>query len=232
MLSEAEVDLALDSSTPSDAPERVTGSPGLKEDVEALHFMFAPMEVPEVRIRSKSILTIVYGFGDASGTGLGATFTCRGGFNFRIGVWGTAEYAESSNWKEFTNVVESLEDEAHSGNLADAEVYMFTNDSTVESCALRGSSFSKKLLSLINRLHGLMTWCGVKIHIFHVAGTRMIAQGTDDVLRGYLGQGLMAVDSMMAHIPVHIPAVERSPVNLLTWIRSWCGNDSYLLDER
>jgi hypothetical protein len=48
---------------------------------------------------------------------------------------------------------------------------------------------SEKLLGLVVRLHGLMTRSGVKIHIFHVAGTRMIAQGTDGVLRGYLGQG-------------------------------------------
>ena len=71
---------------------------------------------------------------------------------------------------------------------------------------------------------------GVRIDIFHVAGTRMIAQGTDGVSRGYLGQGVMAGESMVAHIPIHISAVERSP-NLVPWIRSWCGKDATLLDE-
>ena len=107
---------------------------------------------------------------------------------------------------------------------------MFTDNSTVESCASRGTSSSPKLLSLVIRLQGLMTRSDMKIHIFHVAGTRMIAQGTDGVSRGYLGQGVMAGETMVAHIPIHITATERSP-NLVPWIRSWCGEDANLLDE-
>ncbi|KAI2491133.1 hypothetical protein MHU86_23419 [Fragilaria crotonensis] len=231
IISEEELDIALRRGEPDDAPVSVKASLGLMEDVKAISFLFSPEIVPEVNIRSKSIMTIVYGFGDASGSGLGATFTCGGGFNFRIGVWGSLEDPESSNWKEFTNIVESLEDEAQSGNLVDSEVYMFTDNSTVESCASRGSSSSKKLLGLIIRLHGLMTRSGLKIHIFHVAGTRMIAQGTDGVSRGYLGQGVMAGESMVAHIPIHMSAVERAPLDLVPWIQSWSGNDTILLDN-
>jgi hypothetical protein len=82
---------------------------------------------------------VVYGFGDASGTGLGSTFTCGLGFTYRIGVWGDDESDQSSNWKEFTNVVESLEEEAALGHLDHSEVFMFTDNSTVESCAVKGS---------------------------------------------------------------------------------------------
>jgi hypothetical protein len=121
-------------------------------------------------------LTIVYGLGDAFGTVLGATFMCGSGFNFRKGVWGSIEDPKLSNWKEFTNVVESLEDEAESDNLSDTEVYMFTDYSTGEACASGGLSSSQKLLDLIIQLQGLMTESGVKINTFHVAGTRMIAQ--------------------------------------------------------
>jgi hypothetical protein len=46
-------------------------------------------------------------------------------------------------------------------------VYMFTDNSTVESCASRGSSSSPKLLDLVIRLQGLMTRSDVRIHIFH-----------------------------------------------------------------
>ena len=118
--------------------------------------MFKSDSPPMVRIRSRRIVTIIYGFGDASGMGLGATFTCGSGFTFRIGVWGSEEFDESSNWKEFSNIVESLEEEAATGNLGDAEVFMFTNNSTVESCAYKGSSTSPKLLSLIVRLREQM----------------------------------------------------------------------------
>jgi hypothetical protein len=134
---------------------------------------------PVVGLRSKLIVTVVYGFGDASGTGLGATFTCGKGFSFRIGVWGACEANESSNWKEFSNIVDSLEDEARLGNLQDSEVFMFTDNSTVESCSIKGSSSSPKLLELIIRLKCLTTEFGIKLNIFHVSGTRMIAQGTD-----------------------------------------------------
>lgn len=212
------------------APLLVRASPGLIHDITALGYMMESRTVPEVSIRSRTVVTVVYGFGDASGSGLGATFTCGSGFNFRIGVWGADEGPESSNWKEFTNIVESLEDEARSGNLEASEVYMFTDNSTVESCASRGSSSSPKLLDLVIRLQGLMTKNDVRIHIFHVAGTRMIAQGTDGVSRGYLGQGVMAGETMVAHIPIHISAVERAP-NLVPWIWSWCGEDATLLDE-
>jgi hypothetical protein len=37
---------------------------------------------------------------------------------------------------------------------------------------------------------------------------------------------------MVAHIPVHMSAVERSPLSLVPWIRSWSGSDAILLDEK
>ena len=107
----------------------------------------------------------------------------------------------------------SLENEAQARNLADSEVYMFRDNATVES-------LSPKLLNLVICLHGLMTRSGVKIHI----------KGTDAVLRGYLGQGLMAGESMVAHIPVHASAVDRSPLDLVPWIRSWSGKETILLE--
>jgi hypothetical protein len=187
--SDAEVELELSRDEGNDAPDMVKASPSLKGDLEALTFMLGLDGVPEVRIRSCSILTIVYGFGDMSVTaGLGATFTCEGGFNFWIEVWGSEENPESSIWKEFTNIVESLEDETQAGNLADSEVNIFTGNATVELCASRGKSLSPELLNLVIRLYGLVTRSGVKLHIFHVAGTKIIAQGTDGVSRGYLAR--------------------------------------------
>jgi hypothetical protein len=229
--SDQELDLLSSEKEDARAPTLVRASPSFLGDLEALENLMRQASAPEVSIRSRTVVTVVYGFGDASGSGLGATFTCGVGFNFRIGVWGADEGPESSNWKEFTNIVESLEDEAEAGNLEGAEVYMFTDNSTVESCAGKGSSSSPKLLGLIIRLNALMTTQDVKIHIFHVAGTRMIAQGTDGVSRGYLGQGVMAGETMVAHVPIHLSAVDRSP-NLVPWIRSWCGEKIILLDER
>ena len=59
----------------------------------------------------------------------------------------------------------------------------------------------------------------------------MIAQGTDGVSRGYLGQGVMAGNAMSVFIPIHLRATERSAERLVPWIRSWAGKDAILLDE-
>ena len=86
-------------------------------------------------------------------------------------MWGAEIDPESSNWKEFTNIVESLEEEGADGNLDESEVFMFTDNSTVESYVARGSSSSPKLLSLVIRLQMLSLRVGIKIHVFHVAGS-------------------------------------------------------------
>jgi hypothetical protein len=203
-------------------PEVVTAASRFGDDVRSLSALFSSPTAPEVNLRSKEIVTVIYGFGDASGTGLGATFTCGSGFSYRIGVWGSDDSAQSSNWREFSNIVESLEDEAMTGNLDKAEVFMFTDNSTVESCSVKGSSTSPKLLELIIRLRVLTTTQGIRIHIFHVAGTRMISQGTDGVSRGFLGEGIMAGHPMQSYIPIHLSALDRSS-QLGPWIESWAS---------
>jgi hypothetical protein len=88
--------MALDTKDSIDAPSLVRASSSL-QSVEALWYMMGKSEVPQASVRSRTMLTIIYGFGDASGSGLGATFTCGSGFNFRIGVWGAEEGPVSSN---------------------------------------------------------------------------------------------------------------------------------------
>ena len=167
-ISEAEFENGVNLQTDIGCPVMVTACTRMGDDVRALMAMFASPDPPQLNLRSKEIVTVVYGFGGASGTGLGATFTCGSGFNFRIGVWGADNGDESSNWREFTNIVESLEDEARSGHLIDTEIFMFTDNSTVEVCSVIGSSTSPKLLGLIVRLKAITTLFGTKIHIFHV----------------------------------------------------------------
>ena len=100
---------------------------------------------------------------------------------------------------------------------------MFTDNSTVEACAIKGSSSSPKLFGLVVRLKSMMTRFGIRVHIFHVAGTRMIAQGTDGVSRGFLGEGIMSGESMVSFIPIHLSAIERSE-GLAGWIKEWAGS--------
>ena len=56
--------------------------------------------------------------------------------------------------------------------------------------------------------------------MIHVAGTRMIEQGTDGLSRGNLLEGVMQTGNMMSWIPLHLSAVKTQP-NLFDWIVSW-----------
>ena len=129
--------------------------------------------------------------------------------------------------------MESLEEEAQSGHLDESEVFMFTDNSTVEACSVIGSSSSPKLLDLVIRLRALTTKFGLEIHVFHVAGTRMIAQDTDGVSREHLvGEGIMSGKPMADFIPIHLSAAPDRFPDLIPWIISWTTPDVVLLSPR
>ena len=228
LISQEELDHALQGLHGNDVPRIVKACPRFKSDVMCMARLLEPVDPPVVNLRSRSIVTVIYGFGDASGSGLGSTFTCGSGFTYRIGVWGADDEIQSSNWKEFCNIVTSLEEEAKEGNLLDSEVFVFTDNSTVESCCTRGTSNSPRLLDLVVQLRSLSTRFGIKISVFHVSGTRMIAQGTDGVSRGFLGGGVMAGESMTSFIPIHLGADERHPP-ILDWVKDWTCPDIIFL---
>ena len=204
------------------APLEVTPVPRFFDDLTFLSQFFASDSPPRVMVRSRLLVMVVYGFGDASGKGFGATFTVPNGISYRIGVWKPDESAESSNWREFTNVVESLEEEVESGRLQNSTVYFFTDNTTVEAALYKGTSKSKKLLALVIRVKLLETRHGIRILVSHVSGTRMILEGGDGVSRGSLNEGVMAGEEMLSFIPLHLSAIERSP-SLEDWIRTWTG---------
>jgi hypothetical protein len=174
-----------------------------------------------VTLRAKSIFLVNYGFGDASGKGFGSTFARTKGVSYRIGVWNKDQDDDkSSNWKEFTNVVDSLDEEAEAGHLENAMVFFFTDNYTVESALYRGASASPKLLALVIRMRAIETQHAIKLMVSHVAGVRMIAEGGDGVSRGLLNEGVMAGGNMLSFIPLNVSALERSKT-LLPWIQTW-----------
>jgi hypothetical protein len=212
-------------------------APRLRDDLLALKEL-TRSEVPPLRLaHPKKIVHVFYGFGDASGKGKGATFQgfrtihhpsgepgAATGLRYRVGVWSSDEEDESSSYREFANLIESLEEEAEAGRLTDTEVYLFTDNSTTESAYYKGSSTSKKLHGLILKLHKLQITFQVIVHLIHVSGKRMIAQGTDGCSRGVLMEGVMAGQDMLSFVDLAKTAIERSP-SLLAWIRSWTMQD-------
>lgn len=207
-------------------------APRLLDDLKALEVLTAA-ELPPLRVvRPAQVVQVVYGFVDASGTGLGSTVQgfCvqklsepveRERLRYRVGVWGKDEETESSNYRELANLVMTVETEAEAGRLDNTEFFLFTDNSTAESAFYKGSSTSKNLHALVLRLRQLELRHGLILHVIHVSGKRMIAQGTDGCSRGVLLEGVMAGEDMLSFVDLAKSAFERSP-KLLDWIQSWC----------
>ncbi len=135
-------------------------------------------------------------------------------------MWGADKDDSSSNFRELKNIVDTFESMTQSDDLNGSEIFFFTDNSTAEKAFYKGSSTSKILHGLVARLRHLELSCGVKLNLCHVAGTRMIAQGSDGLSRGNLEEGVMTGKSMEYFIPLHLTGIERS-TGLLSWIKSW-----------
>lgn len=210
-----------------DAPQQVKGVPRLRWDLAALLTMVEASE-PAVRfLRPTNVHEVVYGFGDASGKGFGATLTGPNEIRHRVGIWGTDPETASSNYRELSNLVEAIEDGVSRGQLKEAEIFLFTDNSTAENAFFKGSSSNRRLFELVLRLRLLELYHDLHVHLVHCAGTRMIAQGTDALSRGSLLEGVMTGISMLNYVPLNLSCVDRSPL-CLTWVSEWFGPAEHL----
>ena len=215
--------------------------PRFKKDLEALILLTRAVLPPLRIVRPSMVVQVFFGFGDAAGKGFGSTvagtYNCAdkfselqtndNGLKYRVGIWTALEELESSNQKEFCNLVETTEEECRSGRLQNCEFFLFTDNSTAESCFYRGSSKSPKLHNLVVRLRRLEMDYGMVIYLIHVSGKRMIAQGTDGCSRGFLMEGVMAGEDMLNFVDLGKDAIKRHPP-LLQWIRSWTERDGLM----
>jgi len=103
-------------------------------------------------------------------------------------------------------------------------MFLFTDNSVSESIAAKGSSSSPKLYQLVVRLYRLEMKYLYKLEIIHVAGTRMIEQGTDGLSKGQMYEGVMSGSSMLSFISLHLTASKRSP-QVIDWVKSWASDD-------
>ena len=220
------------------APEDglTTPVPRFKDDINAL-IQLSNFDLPPLRVvRPTHVVHVYYGFGDASGKQFGATlsesYSCRQrlstpcqnsrGVRFRLGLWTAEEEEESSNYKELKNLVDTVLEEARAGRLRDCEFFLFTDNSTAEGCFYRGNSKSRRLHALVLSLRTMEMTYGMTIHVIHISGKRMIAQGTDGCSRGSLMEGVMAGQDMLTYVDLSRGSLERHPP-LLDWVRSWAG---------
>jgi hypothetical protein len=171
---------------------------------------------PLRRVRCSKHASAFYGFGDASGVGFGATLQIGNQIEYEYGQW-SWEAQESSNWRELNNLVEFAEGKVQSKDLAGCEFFIFTDNTTAEAAFWKGTSRSPKLFELVLRLRKLEMENDMIIHVDHVSGKRMIAQGTDGLSRADHSEGVMQGRPMLEYIPLHRDPLERQST-LKLWV--------------
>ena len=207
-------------------------APRLFDDVEMLVTLFQSDTPASFPMRYTKCVEVFYSFFDASGSGLGSMLQGKdkNSMMLRIGVWSTQESKEeSSNWREFSNTVKGIKEEAAKGTLRHALLFLCTDNSTVESAVSKGNTPSPKLFKLVMELKKCQMEHGFMVHVIHVSGARMIRQGTDGVSRGELGQALKLDKPIREFIPINISALDRTD-RLRPWLDSWMGKDTIVLE--
>jgi hypothetical protein len=151
------------------APTFVTAVPSLQQDVQAMLRLFTS-PIPTRRcVRPTHSAVCYYRFADASGSGFGSCLFINNHVHFREGQWSTDAAAETSNFRELSNVIHAIESAVHGSLLHDAELFLFTDNMLVESAFHRSTTTSKRLFPLILRLHKLQME-SLFIHVVHIAG--------------------------------------------------------------
>jgi hypothetical protein len=202
-------------------PKHVRPVKRLTGDLKALIALTQSTEPPQCNVRPGRRANAIYGFGGASKDGLGASLEIEGkGVMWRSGAWNWSMREESSNYREFRNLVEMIESLVDKGTLRGHELFMFTDNSTAESAFFKGSSSSEKIFDLVLRLRKIEMKGQLFVHLIHVSGTSMIWSGVDGLSRGDRNAGIMTGASMLLFVPIAQSAIERSP-KLASWITEW-----------
>ena len=140
---EEEDDLIEESKGMDGPPARVVPVPRLKSDIEALAHLTSAEYAPKRIIRNKKVVSVVYGFGDASGRGFGTGVKIEGELFYRYGEWCSEVAERSSNYRELYNLVLGIQELAGKGKLSGVEMFIFTDNSTAEGAFFRGTSSNK-----------------------------------------------------------------------------------------
>lgn len=211
----------------TDEPEFVEPVPRLARDVASLRRLFhGPVPLQVIARPAKGARCVCYGGGDASGEGFGSLMSPLSMPPlFRTGFWCSEISEKSSNYREFKNLLEMVRTEAELGRLAGFDIWIATDNSTAEASFHKGRSSSEELDEMVLELRETAILGNFALHLFHVAGTRMIELGIDGASRGEIQLGALIPGHQAGAVPLHLGAIERSE-SLLEWLQSWCGEDA------
>ena len=203
------------------APLRVKWVPRLKKDIDALRLFTGSENPPKRLVRPLEGASVVYTFGDASGSGFGGSSYGNEELRYYSGQWEESYSSKSSNYRELSNLVIKLENDYVNGLLENKEIFVFTDNSTAEAAYFKGTSKSQPLFELILRLQFVHMHAGMALHFVHVAGQRMMDQGTDGLSRGSGLSMCMTKGDFLQHIPLNLGVLDRQPVEIRDWVDSW-----------
>lgn len=211
-------------------PQMVQFVKRASDDLEALALLLEG-DVPSLRkVRGGGTVSLLYGFGDASGKGFGSALQkVDGQVYYQAGLWGeTFSENMSSNYRELRNLVDFVHKAADEGVLDGCQLLLFTDNIVADLAFHKGGSKSEKIHELVLKLRKLEMSLSAELIVVHISGLRMIESGVDGISRGDMNAGIMAGQAIESFMPLHLHAIDRS-VGLLGWILSWAGQDAELL---
>jgi hypothetical protein len=174
------------------------------------------------RVQARSKVNILYCYGDASVSGFGWCIDYGDGVRYEMGEWCERIQEEKCNCRDLRTLVNAMVRTAQEGRLEGCEVFLYTDNQTAEGAYCQGTVKSRALFELIAVLYKLQMEFDFILHVIWIAGTRMIQQGTDGVLRGE-ENGLATCGLSLGRMgPLPLSAKERSP-GLEEWILGWCN---------
>jgi hypothetical protein len=163
--------------TSEDPPSDLKPVPRLTFDVRAFQAILK-WPTPIMRLlRPQSWVKVLYGFGDASGSGYGKALReaqVGGRIHFEYGFWCSNVSEESSNFREFWNYLLWVRRGIYEEWLFSNQLFLFTDNQVTESVFAKGSSSSRKMYEMVLELRQLELKGDLDIKLIHVAGTRLI----------------------------------------------------------
>lgn len=222
----------LDFQGESDHPAFVGAVPRLADDIRALKVLFSGNTPIMAPVRPSQTSMVLYMFGDASGDGFGLSLWRHGTshIDLEYGKWDEVEEHQSSNHREMYNFVRKLESMIENQEIPrGTELFVFTDNQVTEAAFYRGTSPSRSLFDLVLRLRKLELTGALFLRIVWVAGTRMIAQGTDGFSRGDLDNGVAQGKHMLSFVPLNVTAHQRQSTILDWLVDSLPGSQWHLL---
>ena len=93
----------------------------------------------------------------------------------------------------------------------------------------KGNSLSHRLFELVLWIKAMQMKYGFELYMIHMAGTRIIEQGTDRLSRGVVKVQDLIPKPLREYASLNLHILQRL-ASLSSWIRSWIGLDYFMLE--